>query len=409
MEPAKYPETHPQTYPQTDLKPHSTRPFLLMEGGPFYRIERRVGLIKANAPFTIRRAIFAAGLTWFVLLVLSLLQGLAFGRDVALPFLHDFSTYSRFLIAVPLLLMAELVLGPRIAETAEHFLLSGILKRQDFTRFDAAVERGLRLRDSVVAEIFIAVLAYLISFIAFRQLRLHDSTWYAIPSDAGLHITWAGWWLVLVCVPLFQFITLRWLWRIFLWFQFLGEVSKLNLNLFPTHPDKAGGLGFIGEAQRFFGILLFAYSCALTGIIADQILYGKLPLQHFAPAIGFYAVFALLLTTAPLIVFTGKLLVTKRIGLHEYGALATAYTGSFHRKWVEGDNPEQEKFLGTADIQSLADLGGSYELIEHMKPIPIDPRTLIQLVVYALLPMVTLLLTIMPFKEILKLLMKVVV
>jgi len=62
--------------------------------------------------------------------------------------------------------------------------------------------------------------------------------------------------------------------------------------------------------------------------------------------------------------------------------------------------------LGTADIQSLADFGNSYGLIESMKVLPIDPRTLIHLVVAAVLPMVPLLLTVMPFKEIIKLLLK---
>lgn len=113
MEPSTHPHIDPRTYTKT-------RPFLLIEGGPFYRIERRIGLIKANTPFTIRRAFFAAGFTWFVLLILSALHGDAFGKTVALPFLSDFSAYSRFLIAVPLFLLAEVVLGPRIAEAAEH-------------------------------------------------------------------------------------------------------------------------------------------------------------------------------------------------------------------------------------------------------------------------------------------------
>ncbi|RZU43049.1 hypothetical protein [Edaphobacter modestus] len=403
MEPSTHRHIDPLTYPKT-------RPLLLMEGGPFYRLERRAGLIKANTPFTIRRALLAAGLTWFVLLILSALHGDAFGKSVTMPFLSDFSTYSRFLIAVPLFLLAEVVLGPRIADTAEHLLLANIVTESDYNKFDAAVERSLRLRDSVFAEIIIVVLAYIVSLTGFRQLAVPISTWYATPSaTGGFVLTWAGWWFILFCVPLLQFLLLRWVWRIFLWFRFLNEVSNLNLQLFPTHPDQEGGLGFIGEAQRFFGILFFAYSCSITGVFADEIIYGKIPLQNFAPAIAAYVIFVVLLTSAPLVVFTRKLLVTKRIGLREYGALATAYTGSFHHKWVQGDNPEQQKLLGTPDIQSLADLSHSYEIIEHMKPIPIDPRTLLQLVILTLLPMATLLLTVMPLKDVLKLLMKVVV
>lgn len=403
------------TYSHTELHPsmmHTypvSRPFLLMEGGPFFRLERRIGLFKTNAPFTIRRAVLAACLTWLFLFILSAWGGAALGKAVTLPFLHDFSTYSRFLVAVPLLLVAELILGPRIAETTQHFLVAGIVKQDDFQTFDRAVENGLRLRDSVFAEIVLAILSYLVTWVAFRRLAVPGSTWYAVPSGTGgFTLTLAGWWLVLFCTPLMHFLMLRWFWRIFLWFRFLTKVSRLNLQIFPTHPDHAGGLGFIGETQRFFGILLFAYSCGVTGVIADEIIYAKVPLQHYASSIAAYAIMALLLNAAPLIVFTAKLLVTRREGLKEYGALATAYTGSFHHKWIEGENPDRERLLGSGDIQSLADLGNSYEFIEHMKPIPIDPRTLLQLVIATLLPLATLLLTVMPLKDLVKLLLKVV-
>lgn len=382
-------------------------PFLLMQGGPLYRIERRIGLVRENSPLTIHRAVFAACITWLPLLVFTLLRGTALG-NVRIPFLHDFSAYSRFLLGVPLLLLTELILAPRIAGAAEHFLLSGIVQPKDYAHFDGAVEKGLRLRDSVLAEIIIVTLSYAATFLNYHQFAVHASTWYSIDEGNGSFVlTGAGWWLLLVSVPLLQFLTLRWFWRIFLWFRFLGTVSKLDLRLFPTHPDKAGGLGFIGEAQRFFALLFFAYSCAVTGVLANEVIYAGLQLQYFVPVFVAYVIVALLLTAAPLFVFTGKLLVTKRHGLHEYGALATAYTGSFHRKWIEGDNPEREHLLGTGDIQSLADLGNSYEFIEHMKPIPIDPKTGLQIIVLSLLPMASLLLTVMPLKAVLKLLMKI--
>jgi hypothetical protein len=379
-----------------------------MEGGPFYRLERRIGLVRDNAPLTIRRAIFAACITWIPLLIFTLVSGTAFG-GVRIPFLRDYSAHSRFLLGIPLLLLAELVLAPRIAEAAEQFLLAGIIQAKDFSAFDAAIEKGLRLRDSVLAEVIIALLAYAITWLGYRQLAVHTSTWYSTDFGNGhFEMTGAGWWQLLIAVPLMQFLVFRWLWRIFLWLRFLTTVSKLDLHLYPTHPDAAGGLGFIGEAQRFFGMLLFAYSCAVTGIIANEILYGGLPLQHFTAMLVAWVILALLLTAVPLFVFAPRLLANKREGLHEYGALATAYTGSFQSKWIKGNNPEQEALLGTGDIQSLADLGNSYSFIERMKPIPINPRTLLQIVIMSLLPMASLLLTVMPLKDVLKLLMKVV-
>lgn len=384
-----------------------SRAFLLMEGGPLYSIQRRVGLIRRNAPFTIRNAALAALLTWVPLLILSAMKGTAVGHTVPVPFLRDFSAYTRFLLTIPLLLVAEIILGPRIAEAAEHFITSGIIEERDFQRFEEAVESGLRSRDSVIAEVVITLAAYVIAITAFNVTAVHVSTWYAIRTGTGVSLTWAGWWLILACVPLLQFLLLRWLWRLFLWFQFLGRICKIDVQLFPTHPDQAGGVGFVGEIQRFFGILLFAYSIAVTGVMADEIVYDKVSLTHFAPAIVMYVVIALLIILAPLAVFTGRLLKTKRRGLHEYGALATSYTGSFHRKWIWHQAQHREPLLGTSDIQSLADLGNSYAFIQHTNGLPIDPRTLIHLVVASLLPMTPLLLTVMSPKEVVQLVFKV--
>ena len=387
---------------------HPKERFLLMEGGPLYRIENRVGLIRAAVPITKRRALLAILLTWVPLLIFSLIKGTAYGKSVPVPFLHDFSVHARFLLTVPLLLMAETVLGPRIAEAAEQFITSGVITEKDYERFDEAVVRGLQLRDSVLAELIIGLLAYMFSVMAFFQLGLHISSWYVTRTDTTASLTWAGWWLIGICAPLLQFLILRWFWRLFLWFRFLAKICRFDIQLFPTHPDQAGGLGFVGEAQRFFGILLFAYSITICGVFANQIVYDRTPLQHFAPLIAVYVILAVGIILGPLVIFTGKLLKTKHHGLYQYGALATSYTGLFHKKWIH-DDMEQEPILGTADIQSLADLANSYAVIEKMNAFPMNPRTLLQLVVASLLPMVPLLFTVMPWRDVLKLLMKILV
>jgi len=384
------------------------RPFLLMEGGPLFNIQKRVGLIRQNAPLIKRRAAGAAVLTWLPLLILSAIGGRAFGKSVPVTFLHDFSAYSRFLLAIPLLVFAENVLGPRIAGAATHFVRSGVVVERDYARFDELIEQGLRSRDSITAEIVIAILAYVSAFIGFRETAVHVTTWYATRTDSGLSLTIAGWWLLAFCMPLYHFLVFRWIWRLFLWFQFLARTRRLDLQLFPTHPDQAGGLAFIGESQRFFGILLFGISIASAGVLANDILYDKIPLKNFTAAIIAYVVIAIIIMVGPLMVFTGTLLKTKRAGLRQYGALATEYTGSFHKKWIEHQNPEHEQLLGSGDIQSLADLGNSFSFVEKMKPLPLDPRVILHLVISTLLPLTPLLLTVMSPKEILKLLLKVV-
>jgi hypothetical protein len=377
-----------------------------MEGGPLFTIQQRVGLIKHNTPRIKRRALLVAVLTWFPLLVLSAINGRAFGHLVPVSLTRDFAVYTRFLLAVPLLIFAESVLGPRIASAASHFVESGIVVEKDYAKFEKFVEVGLRARDSALAEIVLAALAYVTSSVGFKETAVHVATWYGDRGAGGTILTLAGWWLLIFCTPIYHFLVFRWLWRLFLWFQFLARVHTLDLQLFPTHPDQAGGLAFVGESQRFFGILLFSISIASVGVLANDIVYDKVPLQNFASSIGAYVVLSLIVMLGPLIVFSGMLLKTKREGLQQYGTLATAYTGSFHRKWIKNQNPAEEPLLGTADIQSLADLGNSYNFVEKMRPLPIDIRVLLHLVVATLLPMVPLLLTVMPLKDILKLLMK---
>jgi hypothetical protein len=386
----------------------TTRPFLLMEGGPLYRIGQRIGLAGRQAHAVARIASILPLITWLPLLILTLIRGTAFGNTVELPFLQDFGAYTRFLIAIPLFLVAENVIGPLIAEAAEHFILSGVIGEKDYPAFYRAVEEGLRSRDSVVAEIIIMLIAYAVAIAFFFVRAVHVSTWYATRTDSGVTPTLSGWWLLLFCMPLLQFLLLRWIWRIFLWFQFLNRVSKLDLNLYPTHPDQAGGLGFVGETQRLFSILLFAYSTGAAGVIANEILYDHATLKHYVPMIAAYVLSALIIILGPLAVFTRRLLMTRLRGLHDYGTLATNYTGSFQKKWIGSVPPTGEPLLGSSDIQSLADLGNSYSFVERMNPFPINPRTPIQLAFAALLPMTPLLLTVMPAKEIFKLLLKMI-
>ncbi len=385
------------------------RMLLLTQGGPTYRIERRLGLIRERSPRIVRRAFLTILLTWVPLLILSALQGTAIGHRVVVPFLQDFAVHARFILSLPLLIFAEVMVGPRLGEASIHFIESGLVLEEDFKRFDSAVEKGLKWRDSSVAELVLVLLAYILSTISRRSMAIHVSTWHAIPIGSTVSLTWAGWWLVLFCAPFFQFLLLRWLWRLFLWGQFLWRMSKLHLQLIPTHPDEAGGLAFVGKAHQFFSVILFSASITSSGALADDIVHDNIPLPHFGPAIAIYVFIAIAIVMAPLFVFSPLLIKTKRIGFFQYGTLATEYTSSFHKKWIGTSSPREGGILGTNDIQSLADLGDSFSFIEKMRPLPTGPRTPIVFAVACLIPMVPLLLTMMPLEEVVKMLLKVVV
>ena len=53
-------------------------------------------------------------------------------------------------------------------------------------------------------------------------------------------------------LSLYQFVLLRWYFRLFIWTRFLWQVSRIDLRLIPTHPDRCGGLGFVAAVGNAF-------------------------------------------------------------------------------------------------------------------------------------------------------------
>jgi hypothetical protein len=119
-------------------------------------------------------------------------------------------------------------------------------------------------------------------------------------------------------------------------------------------------------------------------------------------------VYVICLALGPLVLFEPQLAKTKRTGLIEYGTLAHQYVRDFDNKWLRGGNAEGELLLGSGDIQSLADLGNSFEIVNTMRIFPVKREDVIRLVVATLAPVAPLGLTMMSFEELLKTLLKVV-
>ncbi|HUC99323.1 MAG TPA: hypothetical protein VMR88_12635, partial [Candidatus Polarisedimenticolaceae bacterium] len=232
--------------------------FSLTQGGPFFKLLVRSGLIKPDFARPARRATFLALFIWLPMFVLSLVHSVAIGPGSGLSFLSDFAVSIRFLICVPLLIIAEVVLEARTSTVVKHFINSGLVQRNDYTTFDSAVRNSAKLRDSLLAEI--VIVAVVVVSVAFLRLEYSGSTstWQELVTEAGPERTLAGWWYLVVGLPFFQFLLWRWLWRFFIWSEFLRAVSRLDLRLIPSHPDLAAGLGFLGAAQARYGIVVFA-------------------------------------------------------------------------------------------------------------------------------------------------------
>jgi len=383
--------------------------FSLVLGGPLYQLWRRAHLAGDTLELLRRRIIVIALVAWLPLLVLSVLEGHAWGSAVTMPFLRDVEVHVRFLIALPLLVVAELVVHQRMRPIVRLFLERRLIADTARAKFDAILAAALRLRNSVIAEVGLIAFVYGVGVMVIwrTQTAVDVASWYAT-APGSWKPSLAGWWFGCVSLPLFQFILLRWYFRLFIWARFLWGVSRIELQLVPTHPDRCGGLAFLANVCPAFAPVLLAQSAVLAGAIADKIFFSGAQLPQFKVEVIVLVAWMLLSVLGPLLVFAPVLAHAKRVGLREYGSLAQRYVGDFDQKWLRGGAPAEEALLGSADIQSLADLGNSFEVVSGMRAIPFTRDAVVQLAVFALVPLVPLLLTMISLEELLKTLVKMV-
>ena len=397
--------------PANDLPPHPQKPpdFSLVSGGPLFQLYRRMHLSGGALELLPRRLLLITLFTWLPLLFLSMLQGHAFGRTLRIPFLHDIEVHVRFLIALPILIASEVGVHHHIGAALRRFVERWIVETEDLPRFNAAVASALRCRNSVAFEATLLALVYTVGLWVWRsQIALGEPTWYAMPTARQLNFSLAGYWYAFVSIPIFQFIWLRWYIRLVIWFRLLWQISKLNLHLSAAHPDRAGGIGFLGDSSYAFGPLLFAQGVLLAGGIANRILYdGRGLLSFKAEAIG-SVVFFLLVIFGPLVMFTPQLASTRRKGATRYGLLATQYAFGFEDKWLRTGAPEINELLGSSDIQSLSDMRNVYASASEMRVVPFDPQDLARLAAATAAPLLPLSLTMFSVTQIISLLVKIV-
>jgi hypothetical protein len=381
-----------------------TQDFSLVHGGPLFRLLLRAHLSSDALTLVMRRVIAFTLITWLPLLVLSTVKGHLLGTSVAVPFLLDIETHIRFLVVVPLLLAAELIVHRRLLTVVRTFLERNLIPMTEMPRFDAAVTSAFRLRNSVPAEVLLLAFVYVVGvLIIWRHFTAIDvSTWYATVSSEGSKLTPAGVWYACVSLPVFQFLLLRWYFRLVIWIRLLWQVSRIRLALVPTHPDQVGGLGFLANTVYGFSVLLIAHGAMLAAQIANRIFFAGAALQDFKVEIAVMVTFVMCVVFAPLLVFSPQLARAKRIGLNEYGTLAERYVREFDGKWLRGEAQESEPLLGSADIQSLADMGNSFSVVRTMRLAPISRDAILQLAAAVLVPLIPLLLTVMPVEELMR-------
>ena len=251
--------------------------FSLVLGGPLYELWRGTRLAGDTLQLLHRRILVSVLFAWVPLLLLSIAEGHAWGDSVRLPFLRDVELQVRLLVALPLLIVAELVVHLRMRPVVGLFVERGLIPDAARARFDAAIAAAMRLRNSVAAEVLLIAFVYIVGvgFVWRTQIALDVPSWSGVPANGRLQPSAAGWWLGVVSLPLFQFLLLRWYLRLFVWARFLWQVSRIDLRFVPTHPDRSGGLGFLGAVSHAFTPVLLAQGAMLAGDRQQDLLYRR--------------------------------------------------------------------------------------------------------------------------------------
>ena len=370
--------------------------FSIAGGGPFYESLQKVVVFRNSSSYGL--IVFWTALTWAPLFALCMEKGTAWGSQVEIPLLLDPSIFSRFFVALPLLISAQFVIDRFIRQTVSIFSSSGIITREDLPVFRTALQKIARLRDSATAELVLAMLALIPFYLVFAEyewIAKGASSWHGTTSQG---LSPAGWWFTCVSTPILRFFMFRWLWRYGLWIYLLSRVRRLHLMLLPTHPDRLGGLGFLLYSQQQFGIVAMALSSVVAGQFANEIVhFGETFNGIRAPAAVFVAG-SLIVILSPLLFFSSNLISTRYEGLLRHNEIARKVASRFDLKWVRGE-VAPEAMIGTQDPSSMIDYISTYDVIRETLIIPISKRAVVQVATLAAAPFASLWLLNKPFER----------
>jgi hypothetical protein len=317
------------------------------------------------------------------------------------PFLFDLSAQARLLLSVPLLIAADVLVHRRIKATVQQFEDRAIIASEDRPQFESIIASAMRLRNSTIMEVLLLAVAIIAgSWAGERYVTMHVATWSAVPVGEQMQLTGAGYYYTLVSLTIFRFLVARWGFRLFVWYRFLWQVSRrIPLQLNALHPDRSGGVGFLSGSIPPFVPVLLAFTVALSGTIGGRIWHEGATLPQFKLEIATWLVFLMLLVLAPLCFFMIQLATARRNGLREYGLVASQFVTDFRKKWIKGHVTEGETLADSADIQSLADLSNSFEVVRGMRLVPFTRTAMLRLAAVIVLPLLPLVLTMIPIEQ----------
>jgi len=354
-----------------------------------------VNLILSNDRNTAVRILILSGVAWIPLVVLTFIDGTLFATDITMPFIKDVTPYIQGLIVISLLVMTDNVIEPMMARTLKYFQTSSVVPKLEKERLNDVAIKMAYLMNVKWMQLILAMLA-----IAFSWLLQSDyvalwtergvTSWVLHEENGEVNKTIAGTWFLLISSPLVSFLLYRWVWRFVVWSIFLYRFSRMKLVLYASHSDLAGGLGVIGEGQSLFGIVFLIMAIVISSDLARKVLYEGEKLLDVKQVVIVFIFISIAALLIPLLFFTRKLFNLKHKALAEYGALQHNASRDFHMRWIKNESSD---LVDSMQPSAMADYSAVYETISNMRIVPLNPKTLVVLVVVLIIPFLLLALT----------------
>jgi hypothetical protein len=338
-------------------------------------------------------------LTWAPLAVLTLIEGGA-GRS-GQSFFRDISIYTNFFFTIPLLVLSSAMLRRRFTRLVHHFEAANIIKPEALGSFRSFITSLVNVRHAIAAEVILLALTVSITalFIAYDFPPL-STGWRTTDKAAELQLSWAGWWFVLVSRSIYFYFLLHFLYGVILWWIFLGRMSRTDLQLQAVHPDRMGGLGFLGTSLVFLSLPALAISAGVAGAIADLAVSAGVSVFSYKYLILITVGLLALLFIFPLLFFIPQLVLLKQDEFLKYNELSSRELEPFEKKWVPDGHPGDD-ILSTADFQRVKGFTDLVDNIYDMHILIFTPRQATLFFVVTLMPFVLVLALEIPVRQML--------
>ncbi|MCI4430047.1 MAG: hypothetical protein JHC40_12875 [Burkholderiales bacterium] len=379
--------------------------FDLFRNDALIRWQRKMHIAPQQGLGVLRRAIFFAGVTWLPLVVWAALNRRLVDVENGEPLLAHFGIHVRCLVAIPLFVLAESMALKVIDRIVGQFRARGIVTEQEHPAFLATLADAARLRDSSLPWVAVFGLAVAWTLGSPVHADSHDMSWAVTSGDFGF----GGWWFICVARPVFIVLLLGWLWRIGLVMLVFSRLSRLDLSLVPTHPDRNGGLGFVKKLPSAFFLVTLAVSSVIASRWMHEMVYHDQTLASFkAPFVAFVVLWSAMLLL-PLLMLAPRIAAMKRQALRQYGALIGEHGRLVHRRWILGAPVPPTELLDAPELGPVADTAAIYEAVANVKPLPVGKSTVVMVLVPIVLPMLFVIAWQIPIRELLLKLLKTLV